>query len=162
MGIRWSDMCRILRTVPDLCLCHVLLLWFLLCSHQFNRQLRESLQCARAMGYNDIFRTVGLGPPWKRGGIYPGSWGTGDCPPKGTRGQGKQSHWWQRQTYYENDLRPLVSLEIRGMMGRKGRDIRGKRNCQIDRNCICLGTLALSWNSLWVRTLTPAPDRTLP
>lgn len=63
MGIRWNDMCKIHRTVPGLCLCHMLLLWFLLCSHQFNG-LEESLQYGRTTSYKRVFHSIS--PLWQR------------------------------------------------------------------------------------------------
>lgn len=51
----WSEF-NILRTVPDLNLCPVFLLWVLLCSYQFNGRLEESLQYAGAVNYGVFHR----------------------------------------------------------------------------------------------------------
>lgn len=55
MWIGWSDVCQMLRTAPGLYLLHLFLLWFLLCSCQFNGQLDEPLQCARTVGCKRVF-----------------------------------------------------------------------------------------------------------
>lgn len=43
MGIEWSDVCKILRTVPGIHLYHIFLLQFLLCAFQFNGQPEKTL-----------------------------------------------------------------------------------------------------------------------
>lgn len=61
-----------------------------------------------------LFRTVELVLLWE-GGVR-----TRILPPKGTRVQGNQRHWWQKQAYCEKDLWPMASLEPKGLSGKDG------------------------------------------